>query len=181
MTKKKEGMITAVFRNKIDADRAYDALIRRGYTDSEINVLMSDKTRATYYSTATKDREREGKHEAGSLAVEGMGVGGAIGTAVGATLAAVAATGTSLVIPGLGLVIAGPIVAALAGGGAGAVAGGLVGALTGYGFPEENAEAYHAALREGGVVLGVVPHSSKDATEIEREFEKLNGESVCRC
>jgi hypothetical protein len=181
--KKKESMVTGVFRSKVDADRAYDALIRRGYTDSQINVLMSDRTRTSYYPTTTTTGagRKDDKHEAGTLAVEGMGVGGAIGTAVGATLAAIAAIGTSLVIPGLNLVIAGPIVAALAGGGAGALTGGLVGGLTGLGFTEENAEAYHAALREGGVVLGVIPRNSTEAAEIEKEFKGFNGENVCRC
>lgn len=75
---------------------------------------------------------REVNHEPGSLAVEGMGVGGVIGTAVGATVAAVvAAVGISIIVPGLGLVIAGPIAAAFAGGGAGAVTGGAIGLLTG--------------------------------------------------
>lgn len=180
MTKKKDSMVTGVFRNKLDADRAYDALIRRGYADSEINVLMSDQTRTNYYGVRPAE-EREAKHEPGTLAVEGMGVGGAIGTAVGATLAAVAAIGTSIVVPGLGLVIAGPIAAALAGGGAGAVTGGAIGMLTGLGFTEENVEAYHAALREGGVVLGVVPRNSTEAAEIEKAFKEAGGENVCRC
>jgi hypothetical protein len=181
--KRTEGMVTGVFRSKADADRAYDALLRRGYTDSQINVLMSDQTRTSYYpsATTTGTSGRGDKHEAGTLAVEGMGVGGAIGTAVGASLAAIAAVGTTLMVPGLGIVIAGPIAAALAGGGAGAVTGGLIGLLTGAGFTEENAEAYHAALREGGVVLGVTPRNSNDASEIEKEFRNCNGENVCRC
>jgi len=158
-------MVTAVFRNKLDADRAYNALIQRGYTDGEINVLMSDQTRASFYggpagaaaccggATATHhahDDRREERHEAGTLAVEGMGVGGAIA-------------------------------AALAGGGAGAATGGIIGALTGLGFTEDNANAYHAALRDGGVVMGVTPHGGKDAAEIEEDFERFNGENVCRC
>ncbi len=62
--------------------------------------------------------------ELGNKAAEGAGVGGAIGGTVGAIAAAIAAIGTSLVLPGLGLVIAGPIAAALAGAGAGAGAAG---------------------------------------------------------
>src|SRR5262249_28818533 len=131
----------------------------------------------TYYESPPA---REAKHEAGTLATEGMGVGGAIGTAVGATLAAIVAVGTSLVIPGLNLVIAGPIAAALAGAGAGAVTAGLIGLLAGAGFTEDNAEAYQAALREGGIVLGVTPHNSKDAAEIEKELKNLGGEDAIR-
>src|SRR5262249_1059706 len=70
---------------------------------------------------------------------------------------------------------------AFAGGGAGAVAGGLIGALVGAGIPEENAKAYHEALREGGVVIGVVPHNKDDATAIEKEFRDLKGDNVCYC
>ena len=51
--------------------------------------------------------------ELGSKAAEGAGVGGAIGGTVGAILAAIAAVGTTIAIPGLGLVIAGPLAAAI--------------------------------------------------------------------
>ena len=71
-----------------------------------------------------------------------------MGTAVGATLAAIAAVGTVLIIPGLNLIVAGPIVAALAGGGVGAVAGGLVGGLVGLGIPERDAVVYNRSLQE---------------------------------
>jgi hypothetical protein len=171
-------MVTAVFRNRSHAEQAFDYLRGLGYTDSEINVLMSDSTRSTYYTRQADDDE---KHKAGTLATEGMGVGGAIGTAVGATIAAIAAIGTSVAIPGLGLVIAGPIAAALAGGGAGALTGGLIGAMVGAGMTEQNAQAYEEALRNGGVALAVVPHNDDDADEIEERFKQLDGENVCYC
>jgi hypothetical protein len=175
-------MVTGVFRNRVDAEKAFDYLYANGYRDSEINVLMSDSTRSTFYPNAA-DKD---KHSAGTLATEGMGVGGAIGTAVGATLAAVAVTAGTIVMPGIGtaagLTIAGPIAAALAaGGGAGAVTGGLIGALVGAGMTEQNAEAYSEALKNGGVVIGVHPHSSDDANRIEKKFEELGGENVCTC
>jgi hypothetical protein len=177
MSKEQKKLVHAVFRDRFDAERAFDYLHTKGYLDSEINVLMSDKTRSTYYP-ASQEKE---KHEAGSLATEGMGVGGAIGTAVGATLGAIAAIGTSVAIPGLGLVIAGPIAAALAGGGAGAVTGGLIGTLVGAGMTEQNAKAYEEALRNGGLAIGVVPHSDEDAGVIEKKFREYNGENVCYC
>ena len=59
---------------------------------------------------------------------------GAAGVAVGAGLFALA----GLSLSGLGLLAAGPAVAALAGGGVGAMVGSLVGGLVGYGFPEES-------------------------------------------
>jgi len=178
MTQERKKLVTAVFRDRFDAERAFDYLYAKGYTDSEINVLMSDKTRSTFYPASHKD---ENKHPAGTMATEGMGVGGAIGTAVGATLAAVAAIGTNLILPGLGIIVAGPLAAALAGGGAGAVTGGLLGALIGAGMTEQNAQAYDEALRNGGVVIGVVPRNSDHADDIERKFREYNGENVCYC
>jgi hypothetical protein len=138
---------------------------------------MSDKTRSNFYP----DGESDPHHAAGSLATEGMGVGGAIGTAIGATLAAVAAIGTSIAIPGLGLLVAGPLAAAFAGGGAGAVTGGIIGGLIGAGMTEQNAEAYSEALKNGGVVIGVHPRTSDDASEIQKKFKEFNGENVCYC
>jgi hypothetical protein len=175
----KKKMVMAVFRDRYDAERAFDYLHAKGYLNSEINVLMSDKTRATFGASSDLGK-KEDKKNAGTLATEGMGVGGAIGTAVGATLGAILTIGTTIAIPGIG-VIAGPIAAALAGGGAGAVAGGLVGALVGAGMTEQNAEAYEEALRNGGVALGVVPHNDESADDIQRAFKDYNGENVCYC
>src|SRR5438477_5911532 len=96
----KQKMVTAVFRDRANAQLAYDELVARGYTPKEINVLMSDATRATYYA---------GRHDTikpTTAAAEGVAAGGAIGTAVGATLAAVAAIGTSIAFPGLGVIVA---------------------------------------------------------------------------
>ncbi len=168
-------MVTAVFRDRASADAAFDWLHTIGYNNSEVNVLMSDKTRRMHYSD-----DANVKVNAGSKAAEGMGIGGAIGTAVGAGIAAIAAIGTSLVIPGLGLglVVAGPLAAAFAGAGAGAVTGGLVGALVGWGIPEDNAKAYQEALKDGGVVMGVTARNSRDASNIKAKFEELRANDV---
>ncbi len=175
-------MVTAVFRDRLNAERALDMLHSRGYTDNEINVLMSDKTRSIYYA----GKEKPDKITAGSHAGEGLGVGGAIGTAVGATLGAIAMIGSTIVLPGIGTAaatwfIAGPLAGAFAGGGIGAVTGGLIGVLVGWGIPEDNARAYEAALRDGGVVLGVHPHDDDEDSKIREQFADLNGEDIFTC
>jgi hypothetical protein len=170
----KRKMVTAVFRDRNQANRVYTWLRDRGYTSDEINVLMSDQTRASYDQHPEEDEIVSSR----SHAAEGIATGGALGTAVGATLAAIAAIGTSVLVPGLGLVVSGPILAAFAGAGAGAVAGGLVGGLIGLGIPESNARAYEQALRDGGVVIGVTPHSGDESSKILDYFEKHQGENV---
>jgi len=171
--KKKEKMLTAVVRDRAAASRTYDWLQQRGYAASEINILMSDHTRSHFSDSGT-----EGRIKSRDMGVEGVAAGGAIGTAIGATLGAIAAIGTSVLLPGIGLVVAGPILAGLAGGGAGAVAGGVVGGLVGLGIPESNARAYEEALHSGGVVFGIVPHSDHDAKTMKEYFEKNGAENI---
>ena len=59
--------------------------------------------------------------------------------------------------------------------------GGLIGALVGWGIPEDNAKAYEAALRDGGVVLGVHPRNDDEASKIRQQFTNLGGEDIFTC
>jgi hypothetical protein len=167
--------VTGLFRDRESAENAYSTLTERGYTRDDIDVMMSDKTRDKYYP-ANSIRESE----LGSKALEGAGVGGAIGGAAGAIVGALAAIGTTLVLPGLGLLIAGPIAAALAGAGAGGLTGGLVGALIGSGIPEEHAKVYDKGIREGGIVVGVNPRNEADADYVARKWQDYRGENIYR-
>ena len=169
--------VVGVFRKRASADSCYNALLDHGFSMADVNVMMSDKTRAAEY--AWNEHEHKGT-KAGSLGTEGMGVGGATGLALGATIAAIAAIGTSLVIPGLNLIVAGPLLAALAGGGAGALTGGILGGLIGLGIPEQDAKVYNKALEEGGVVMIVTVRDSEHAKEAERIMTDNYGEQVCR-
>jgi hypothetical protein len=93
-------------------------------------------------------------------------------------LGAIAAIGTSIALPGLGLLIAGPLAGALVGAGAGGLTGGLLGALVGSGIPEEHAAEYETGIKSGGTVLGVHPRSGDDAAFFEREFASCGGTNV---
>ena len=164
-------MVTGLFKDRESAERAYRGLNDRGYGKDDINLLMSEDTRKKHFSDDT---------ELGSKAWEGAGKGAAIGGGVGATLAAIAAIGTTLALPGIGLLIAGPIAAGLAGGGAGALTGGLVGALVGAGIPEEHAKHYEKGIKEGGIVMGVNPRTTEDADYFENDWRTNKAESLYR-
>lgn len=170
----RRSMVTGMFRDRDSAERAYGALSARGYTDRDLNLAMSDETRKRYFT------DDVAVTELGNKAAKGAGVGGTIGATAGAIAAAIAAVGTSLVVPGLGLVIAGPAAAALAGAGAGGVAGGLLGALVGWSIPEERVTHYETGIKEGGIVMGVTPRTDEDAEFIEREWKANRGEHVYR-
>jgi uncharacterized protein YjbJ (UPF0337 family) len=168
-------MVTGLFRDRDSAERAYGSLSTRGYGKDDVNLLMSDETRKTHFSS-----DDAGDTDLGSKALEGLGTGAAIGGTTGAVLAAIAAIGTSVVLPGLGLIVAGPLAAALAGAGAGGATGGLIGALIGSGIPEDRAKQYESGVREGGIVMGVNARSDEDAEYFENEFRTHRGENVYR-
>jgi hypothetical protein len=169
-------MLTGMFRDRDSAERAYSSLQSRGYSDKDINLMMSDDTRKKHFD---KDHDR---HDTGlgNKAMEGAGVGSAIGGTLGAIVGAIAAVGTAVALPGLGLVIAGPIAAGLAGAGAGGLTGGVLGALVGSGIPEDRAKEYEQGIKEGGIVMGVNPRTDDDATYLENEWRNSRGEKIYR-
>jgi hypothetical protein len=165
---------TGMFRDRSSAEKAYQSLHERGYSKDDVNLLMSDDTRKTHFG------DDSAHTELGDKAMEGAGVGSAIGGTAGAIIGAIAAIGTSVALPGLGLIIAGPLAAALAGAGAGGLTGGLVGALVGSGIPEEHAAEYEEGIKNGGIVMGVKPRNAEDAEYFENQFRSNNADKVYR-
>jgi hypothetical protein len=166
--------LTGLFRDRESTESAYRSLRDRGYNDDDINVMMTDETRDKYYKNSDVVPDD-------TMAAEGAATGGVIGGTLGAIIGGIAAIGTNVIIPGLGLVVWGPIAAALAGAGAGGATGGLVGALVGWGIPEDRAKLYDEGIRNGGTVLGVTPRNDDDATYFENEWKNnYHGEHVYR-
>ncbi len=171
---KQQPLVTGVFPDRESAEKGYSTLSSRGYTTDDINLVMSEDTKKRHFAGERTETEL------GNKAAEGAGVGGAIGGTVGAIAAAVAAVGSNLVIPGLGLVIAGPLAAALAGAGAGAATGGLVGALVGWNMPEERVKRYDEAVRNGGILMGVRPRNDEDAAYVEQAWKENRARDIYR-
>jgi hypothetical protein len=168
----KSRVVSGLFNDRQSAERAYSSLESRGYSRDDVNLLMSDETRNRHFGEGTADTEL------GSKALEGAGTGSAIGGTLGAIIGGIAAIGTSVLIPGLGLIVAGPIAAALAGAGAGGLTGGLIGALVGSGIPEEHAAEYESGIKNGGVYMGVNARNDEDAHYLHNEFSNSGGSHV---
>jgi hypothetical protein len=134
--------LSGLFNDSGDAQAAVNQLESLGVPRTDISIIYKEDQRGGIV------RENAGTH-----ASEGAGAGSMIGGVIGAILGALAAAATSIIIPGVGIVLAGPIAGALAGAGAGGVAGGLLGALIGAGIPEETARVYEAGINNGGVVV----------------------------
>lgn len=160
-----DNLVTAVFRDPRSAEVAYHNLIKEGYGKEDINLIMSDETRdKNFFDTKNISQE-----DMGNKSLEGIGIGAAAGGTIGAIASAIAALGTSLIFPGLGLVVSGALAAGLAGAGAGATAGGLIGGLIGWGIPDEKAKILADEISKGAVVIGV---ETKDESERDLLMQK---------
>ncbi len=140
-----------IFSNADNAEMAYNNLRVRGYEEDEISLLMSEATREHAFS-GVAPVETVGNTTAENIAI-GSGVGGTLGAIAGALLT----LGTTAVIPGLGIVVAGPIIGALTGAGAAGATGALIGALTNIGVPEDYAKLYNREIEAGKIILLVNP------------------------
>ncbi|MCE9582223.1 MAG: hypothetical protein K8T20_07000 [Planctomycetes bacterium] len=156
-------IVTGIFHDRTTADLGWNAAIARGYSPSEISVTVTDEARKKHFFVQRQETENK--------ALEGAAVGGIIGSTVGA-IGVILAVGASILLPGLGLVVAGPIVAAFAAAGAGGAIGGIVGGLAGLGIPEKHVKLIEDHVRKGHVVLTVKARSTVDAELLRSDWKK---------
>ena len=174
-------MVTGLFKDRASAERAYASARDLGYENAEINVLLSEETREQYFpdvpsrTSELADKAAESTEESTHLADE---LGGPAGATAGTVAPALAAVGTLLLVPGLGILAAGPVAIALTAAGAVGVTGGLIGALTHWGVPKGRVERYEAGVRNGGILLAVTPRSRSSATELLRSWQASGGQCV---
>lgn len=137
--------ITAVevFADRSHAEYAVEELKRHGFRDEQIGFLVPDA--ATEIEPPPPLPGTKAEEGAATGAVAGAAVGGL----VGAALATVA-------IPGVGIVIAGGLMAgALGGAVTGLAGGGIVGALVGLSIPEDDARHFARAFHSGRTLVTV--------------------------
>lgn len=173
-TENKGKIITGLFKDHLKAERAYQNLLDKGYDRKDIHLVMSDDTKTRYFSNA----DEATVIESGTKALEGTGAGSIVGGTVGAIAGAILAAGTSVVFPGLGLVVSGPLMAAMAGGGVGAFTGGVLGSMVGATIPDEKAKLYEEGVKAGGIVVGVNPRSMEDAANFQRQWTDMQADNV---
>ena len=173
-------IVTAMFRDFRCAERAFQNAIDLGYAAPDINVLMSEETRQLYLANMSGDTALAKKAEepAPESSKSADKLGGPAGATLGTVAPAIAAVGAALLIPGLGLAVAGPIGIALTAAGTVGVATGLIGALTNWGIPKERAQQYESGVREGSIVIGVKPRTPADAQELSSRWHASGGEWV---
>jgi len=133
--------VVGVFRDRDKAERAVEELHRLGFRDDQIGFMMRGAEGTTVEATD------DNGNRAGEAATGGIVTGGLIGGALAAA---------SLLIPGVGPVLAGGILATIIGGAAaGGAVGGLLGMLVGSGIPDDEAHYYESEFNEGRILVTV--------------------------
>src|ERR1017187_4777905 len=128
--------VMGLYPDRTTVSDAVNVLRKAGYRTADISVLSSD-------NQGSKDFA----HEKRSKTPEGAAAGAAVGAVIGAALAFIVSIQT-VTITGLGpLVAAGPLLAALAGAGAGGALGWMVGLLAGLRLSDYVARRYAGRMR----------------------------------
>jgi hypothetical protein len=133
--------VVGLFSHRSAAEAAVRDLRDAGFADDRIGVAMQERV-----------EQGDLLEEVGSEPAEGAAKGAVSGGLVGGLVWLLG----SLLIPGIGPVLAGGVLAStLAGIGLGAATGGLLGALVGLGVPEEAAKHFEQGFRQGGTLVTV--------------------------
>jgi hypothetical protein len=135
--------LIAVFDDRDEAELAVDDLREAGFRDDQIGIVIRGRD-AVAGGMIT---DAEGTKDAIG-AVEGAAAGAAIGAGFGALV--------TLLIPGVGPVLAAGVLAtALGYAGAGAAIGGIYGAMKGLGVSEDEAQRYEEQFNAGKAIVAV--------------------------
>jgi hypothetical protein len=164
--------VSALFLKPEQAEAAYRGLIERGITQQRISVVMSDYAHKSYFDTKPSSIS-ENTHALGDA-----GRGALLGGATGGIATAIAAVATNLVLPGIGLVFIGPLLAGVAGAAGGALAGGAIGAMIGSGFQKDEAETYESGLREGNLLVSAEADTRGEIDVIKEVLGQNKGHNI---
>ena len=158
-----ERAIVGVFDDRLRAEEAVDALHQAGFAHDKIGFALRGSDAVAGGMIVDADGAKDAKG-----AVAGAITGGMAGGLLAAAI--------SLLIPGVGPVVAGGVLASFFGGAiAGTAVGGILGAMTGLGISEEEARHYEKEFQEGKAIVAVKPGARHaDAADIMVRFGGRN-------
>jgi hypothetical protein len=163
-------MTKAVFciaKSEEQAVLIVNRLKEAGFSNDDVSVLLPDRAGS-----------RDFAHEQHTKAPEGATAGALAGGVMAGVLGWMVGIG-SLVIPGVGpLIAAGPIMAALGGVAAGGAVGGMAGALVGFGIPEYEAKQYEGKVKGGNILISVHTEDSKERDAAKQIFERSHASDI---
>jgi hypothetical protein len=163
-------LVVGIFTTRAEAESAITQLKSAGIPGNRINLLTPGASEKEIAEVPVSDTEQAGMGEA----IGGV-VGGAVGAAGGLSIGAAAA---SILVPGIGPVLAIGILSAALLGAGGAVGGALAGKALeegmAQGLPVDELFVYEDALRQGRSVV-IVLTDKKDQVELSRRTLSASG------
>ncbi len=169
-------LLSGLFASGDAAERAYEACVELGYEIGDVNVIVSDDTRAKLLKSSEKDAD-DVKAQLAASKAEGGELGGPKGGRAGILITILAAVGAAVVVPAVGVVV-GPVAVALAAAGAAGAAAGLVSAFSDWGVPPQQVQRYEDDIRDGAILMVVETRSKGDAQSLAREWSAVGGREV---
>lgn len=145
--------VVAVYRDFAAAQAGIARLREEGFSDLQISLIGRDPASSPELRHAAESGDQTENN-----AMNGAGVGGALGALAGAT---------ALTMTGIGPVIA---AGAMAAGITGAIVGGLLGAFQGWGIHENHLQNYEEMVKNGRCLVAV----QGDAADVAKAYGTLN-------
>jgi hypothetical protein len=166
--------VAGIFKSRADAERAVVDLSSAGIASGNINLL----------TPGTTDEELEAAVP--TTETEQPGMGGALGGTVGAAMGAaggmhIGAALASLLVPGVGPVLAAGVIGAALLGAGGAAAGAAAGSAmeeSVEGLPHDELYVYEDALRQGRSVIICVTDDETQAEAARSVLAQAGAESI---
>jgi len=159
--------VVGIFTSRADAERALRYLRSIGFGEDKINFLTPGASKEALEAVPTTETEQPG-------------MGRALGTVVGGVAGATGATAAaSLLIPGIGPVVAlGVAAAALLGAAGGATVGGALENSLSQGLPKDELFVYEDALRQGRSVVVVLADEGVQADAVRNVLAQAGAEGL---
>lgn len=169
-------IVSAVFDNRMEAERAIAELRSAGVTDRAISLVAHNDHHGSASGHGDHDRDHDGDSTRAGIGL-GLGAGALLGFG-------------SLLIPGVGPFLAAGALAETLGVTGGAIAagaaiggatGGLAGALKEHGVSDEDSAYYESRINEGGVFVSVDTAGAGMDDDIVRDIlHRSGGHSASR-
>jgi hypothetical protein len=167
-------IVSAVFDDTTDAQRAVDWLRQSGVPDSAISVV-SRHAGETHASGGVADAA-DHADDAGKGAMKGLGVGAGVGALFGLAAAAIPGVGPFIAAGALAHVLGAAGGAAAAGAIVGGTSGAMAGAFSHWGLNEAESSYYAGQVESGGTFVGVdLSQTSADRAAVIEAFRRYNG------
>ena len=179
--------LVGIFDNRTTAETAYELIHNRGYDKSDVNLIMSHEARDLYFSNKSfegdpvfteKDMISEAEpQKVTNVILKDAAIGAGIGITIGAIFGAIAAIGTSIIIPGAGLIIAGPLASGIISAAGLGIGGGMIGGLFGFEVPDTHT-TIEDEIKKNKILVGIHPKNKEDSDFIIKEWNNLAGARV---